>query len=151
MTNLNFDEAVPTLGHRDREFRSIFSGLIPIIIGVIVLISVTYFYLDRRHMSQVEACQNALFVYPGAAVISRVDEVRTQPFGIIETRMEMTTPDELAAVQGWYSRAWGLYVREQVQNRDPNRNQPLSIPPRGWELEPAPDGGTLIHLTGFCP
>ncbi len=151
MTNLNFDEAVPTMGHRDRQFRSIFSGLIPIIIGVIILISGTYLYLDRWHMSRVEACQNAFYFYPNAAVISRVDQVLTQPFGIIETRLEMTTPDDPQTVESWYSRSWGLYVREQVQNRDPNSNHPFSIPARGWEIEPASDGGAIIHLTGFCP
>lgn len=146
----NYDEAIPTLGHRDREFRSIFSGLIPITIGVIVLISVTYFLLDRQHMSRVEACQNALFVYPGATILSRVDEPLTQPFGIIETRMEMTSPDDPNTVQSWYSRTWGLYVRAQIQHRDRNSNVPVSVPPRGWDIESAPEG-TRIHLTGLCP
>lgn len=64
----NSDEAIQTLGRRNSEFRSIFSGLIPITNGVIVFISITYFVLDRMHMTRVEACQNALLVYCRATI-----------------------------------------------------------------------------------
>lgn len=143
-------EAVPTLGHRDRQFRGIFAGVIPITICVIFFIGGTYFVLDRWYSGRLEACQSALYVYPGSVILSRLDTPVTQPFGIIKTEMEMATVDDTPTVQQWYSTTWGRYVRQQVQDRD--RTEPLSIPPRGWEIEPNPDGnGSLIHLTGYCP
>lgn len=147
------EESAPAptyVGHRDRKFRGVFAGVIPITIGVIFFVLGTYVVLDRWYSGRLVACQSALFVYPGAEILSRVDTPVTQPFGTVRTDMEMNSADEPTTVQSWYSRAWGLYVRRQVENQD--RTEPFSIPPRGWDVEPNPSGsGTLIHLTGYCP
>ncbi|MDX2161789.1 MAG: hypothetical protein SF162_10725 [bacterium] len=142
-------EAVPTLGHRDRTFRGVLAGVLPITISVIVLFSVVYLVLDRRHAAQVEACQNAVLFYPGAGVIARADRTITQPFGVIETQIALRSADDPETVEAWYRQAFGRYVREQVQRGGTRAT--LSIPERDWAFQAEPDGGTSMQLLLYCP
>ncbi|GEM_PF-1191535 len=138
--------AAPTLGHRDRRFRGVFAGCLPITLLTIVVLIGVYLYLNQWVGGRVDACQNAILIYPGSTLISE-SEQETRPLGPVETRIELTTPDDAATVESWYTQTWGAIVRQQTLENDDN----FFSPPRGWQIQARENGGSVIRIAVVCP
>lgn len=118
-------------------------GCLVVVLAIVVCGSVSSFALDRLCYSNLS---QRLPIYPDATVESRAHNLFTE-FGMGNTVMVLTTPDEPDAVRSWYAIQTGSYLREALRN-----NTPFFRMSQGQvDVTRNPDGaGSQIILFGTC-
>ena len=139
---------LPTPGNRDRTFRGVFAGVVPVTLLTIVSVSVAYVLLSLWYQGRIDQCQRGfdLLMYPGATLVTESERAIAPPFGEVLTHIELTTSDDANTVNEWYAQTWALEVRDRMQ-RDPEN---YVSPPRGWSVE-STETGSAIQINMSCP
>ncbi|NDJ62656.1 MAG: hypothetical protein GYB67_16150 [Chloroflexi bacterium] len=143
MARLNSDERRP---------RSVFAGVLRITVIVIVLSVGLYLFLQNRYENELAACQTRTLlnepVYPGATEVNRETYMLTSPFGIVETWIELASPDAPETVRAWYQDTIPPLTPEAIID-------PSLIPADRWagewDVQAGAGSGAQIVLISRCP
>lgn len=123
-------------------FRRPVGGCLLVILLVVIGLSVFLYGLDR-------VCYNGLSqrlpIYPGAEIVSSQHNLFSD-FGMGNTVMVLTTPDDADEVRAWYARETGAYLRRALQTND----FAFRIAQGDWDISPLEDGGAQVILFGTC-
>jgi hypothetical protein len=119
-------------------------GCLAIVVAVILCSGVSLFAADRLCYG---ALSQRLPLYPNAAVKQRVHNLFTE-FGMGNTAITMTTPDDPTTVRNWYGARTGEYMREGLDSRSIG----FTLARGQWDVTRDPDNptGSQIILFGTC-
>jgi hypothetical protein len=86
-------------------------------------------------------------LYPGAEIVTERHNFFTR-FGVGETYMVLTSPENPTTVQSWYGGIVGPYMRQAAISNDPI----FRLASSQWRVrrDPARNGGSEITLYGAC-
>ncbi len=118
-------------------------GCLVVVVAIVLCSSTLMFATDRicyGNLSQ------RLPIYPNAEIKTRSHNLFTE-FGMGNTVMVLTSPDDPDTVRSWYGVQTGTYLREALRN-----NTPFFRMAQGqWDVTRGADGiGSQIILYGTC-
>jgi hypothetical protein len=119
-------------------------GCLVIVVAIFLCSGVSMFVADRVCYGSLS---QRLPIYPNATIKSRAHNLFTE-FGMGNTAITMTTPDDPTTVRNWYGAATGAYMRAGLRGINPG----FMLARGQWDVTRDPDNpsGSQIILFGTC-
>ena len=118
-------------------------GCLVVLVAILLCSGVTMFAADRLCYG---ALSQRLPLYPNSTVISRTYNLFSA-FGMGNTVVSITTPDDPETVRNWYGAATSAYMRAGMRGGSPF----FTLAKGQWDVSRGENGeGSLIILFGTC-
>ncbi len=121
-------------------------GCLVIPMAILICGSTLVFAVDRICYGNLT---ERLPLYPNAQIVRRVHNLFTE-FGMGNTVLTLTTPDDAETVRSWYAVNSGTYLRESLKNNTPFFRMAQSQVDVTRDTESPGGTGSQIILFGTC-